>query len=204
MKTLEEKLLQKRQYRDLEEITIGAEKNNCFNSDFYIEGYAATFDRYVLMDGENPIYEQFDRKVFENADMSDVIFQLNHEGTVHARLSNNTLALEIDDHGLKVKADLSKSQDARNLHEAIKNKLITKMSWGFRVGEYDFNEETRTIYHTSIKKIFDVSAVSIPANNGTEISARSLIDGEIEKLQAERLKHERKLLELKLKIELNK
>ena len=45
---------------------------------------------------------------------------------------------------------------------------------------------------TDIGKLYDVSAVSIPANDATEISARSLADGEIARLKAERLEREKK------------
>ena len=71
------------------------------------------------------------------------------------------------------------------MYEEISNKLITKMSWGFIPGEYHYDETRRTIVHTWIKKIFDVSAVSIPANDNTNIQARSFVDGVIDELTKE-------------------
>jgi phage head maturation protease len=53
----------------------------------------------------------------------------------------------------------------------------------------------RTI--TSVRKLYDVSAVSLPANDATSISVRTLTDGEIERIQAERLEAEK--LELRRK-----
>jgi HK97 family phage prohead protease len=131
--------------------------------------------------------------------MSDVIFQYDHEGRVFARTSNDTLKLTADAHGLEVKAYLGGTEIGRNLYEEIKGGYTSKMSFGFHVNSNEIKEEEldgKTIYTRTIKgidKLYDVSAVSLPANDGTEISARSLKDGAIAKLEAERLlKAERK------------
>jgi HK97 family phage prohead protease len=112
--------------------------------------------------------------------MSDIIFQLNHQGTVMARQSNGSLIVEPDEAGLFTAADLGRTEAARRLYEEISTGMITKMSWGFILGDYHYDAETRTIVHKTVKKIFDVSAVSIPANNNTEINARSWADGVID------------------------
>jgi HK97 family phage prohead protease len=146
-----------------------------------VEGYAARFEPYVLYElDDGPIYERFERGCFDNCDMSDVIFQLNHQGTVMARQSNGSLIVEIDENGLFTAADLSRTEAARRLYEEISTGMITKMSWGFIPGEYEYDSENRTIVHKRVKKIFDVSAVSIPANQNTEINARSWADGVID------------------------
>lgn len=162
-----------RQYRSFE--LEPAKEDGCV-----VEGYATTFgDAYELYPG---YYERIDPHALDDADMSDVIFQLNHEGIVMARQSNGTLKLEIDPRGLRVRADLSGCQAGRDTKEAIDNKLITKMSWGFMVAEggWEYDRDTRTATVTKVTKVFDVSAVSIPANPGTEIHARSYLDGVIE------------------------
>ena len=201
-KSLQTKIQEQRQYRALQNVTISQEKKNRFNSDHYVEGYAMTFEKYKLYeDVDGPVYEIFERNIFDNADMSDVIFQYNHEGRVYARMSNNTLAIEFDSKGMKIMADLSKSQEGRNLFEEIQNGLTTKMSWGFRFGEMEYDAPTRTIIHKSVKKIYDVSAVSLPANDGTSISARSLVEGEIEKFHQECDK--RKRLKLLIDLQIN-
>ena len=133
--------------------------------------------------------------------MSDVIMQFDHCGRVFARTSNNTLGLEPDDHGLFTYADLSKSSGARGLHEDIKAGLITKMSWAFTVAEDSFNRETKTRTILKIKKVYDVSAVSIPANGDTDISARSYIDGVIECERREQLERRKRILNLILRME---
>lgn len=170
---------------------------------YKVEGYATTFEPYVLYeDSDGPVYESFSAECFKNTDMSDVIFQFNHDGKVFARQSNGTLELDIDEHGLKVVADLGRTESSRQMFEEIETGLVTKMSWGFLPGDYHYDRKTRTIVHTSVKKIFDVSAVSIPANQDTEINARSFADGEIRKVVEEfnRAERNKKALELKLKL----
>lgn len=176
---------------------------------YIAEGYATTWERYPLYEwGDETIYEKFDREDFAGVNMDDVIFQYNHAGRVFARVSNDTLKLSFDDHGLKVVADLSSTESSRQMYEDIAAGLVTKMSWGFMPnGSPEFDEETSTLtWKCGIKKIYDVSAVSIPANDTTEISARSLCDGVIKKAleerkNAERLEKERKRMIALLKLE---
>lgn len=166
------------------------EEEKRFETDQYVEGMATTFDDPYLL-GENDgikYYEVIDRNALEGADVSDVIMQYNHQGKVLARQSNNTLGIEPTEKGLFIFADLSKSRAAKDLYEEITNGLITKMSWAFTVGEDSYDRETRTRTITRIKKVYDISAVSYPANSGTEISARSFVDGVIDMEQQELLK----------------
>ena len=172
------------------------------DSNYYVEGYAARYEPYILYELEDgPVYERFERGCFDGCDMSDIIFQLNHQGTVMARQSNGSLIVEPNENGLFTAADLGRTEAARNLYEEISTGMITKMSWGFILGEYHFDQASRTIVHTKVKKIFDVSAVSIPANNNTEINARSWADGVIDlaaRSEAE-LDERRRKLRLKIK-----
>lgn len=146
-------------------------------------------------------YEVIDRHALDEADMSDVIMQYDHNGKVLARQSNKTLIIEPNDKGLFVCADLSKSQASKELYEEINNGLITRMSWAFTVAEESYNKDTRTRTILKVKKVYDVSAVSIPANQDTEISARSYLDGVIEMERQELLERRKKLLKLKLRLE---
>ena len=149
-------------------------------SDFYVEGIAARFDPYVLYhDGDQPIYERFERGCFDGCDMSDIIMQYDHEGKVLARTSNGSLIVEVTDEGLFVAADLGRTEAARDLYADIQAGMVTKMSWRFRCGTYYYDQETRTIVHKTVKKIYDVAPVSLPANDDTEINARAWVDGEI-------------------------
>lgn len=177
--------------------------NKRFDSEYYVEGYATTFDDpYIMFEWDGvKYYERIAADALNGADMSDVIFQYNHAGKVFARISNNTLGVEPVKRGLFVFADLSKSQAAKELHEEIRNGLITKMSWAFTVAEDSYNKDTHTRTIMKIKKVFDVSAVSIPANGNTDISARSYFDGVIEREKAERLERRRKILKILLEME---
>ncbi len=173
------------------------------DSDYYVEGFATTFNKpYLLyeLDGVK-YYEEIDRHALDEADLSDVIMQYDHQGKVLARLSNGTLGLEPTEKGLFIYADLSKSQAAKELYEEIKNGLVTKMSWAFTVAEDEYDRETRTRTITKIKKVYDVSAVSIPANGDTEISARSYVDGVIERERREALERRKRILKLLINME---
>ena len=195
------KLKNEMQIRALQVFTPAETKR--IDSNYYVEGYAARYDPYVLWEDEDgPVYERFERGCFDNCDMSDIIFQLNHQGTVMARQSNGSLIVEADADGLFTAADLGRTEAARRLYEEISTGMITKMSWGFFLGDYYFDRENRTIVHRTVKKIFDVSAVSIPANQNTEINARSWADGVIDlaaRSDAE-LDDRRRRLRLKIQI----
>lgn len=165
------------------------------DENYVVEGYASTFDTYVLWSyGDVDYKEKIDRHAFDEADMSDVIMQYDHAGRVYARQSNGTLEVSTDDHGLRIRADLSRTTGSRELYEDIKEGLITQMSFAFTVAEdgYDRDTHCRNIY--KIKKVYDVSAVSRPANDQTSISARSYFEGVIE---AERLEQEQREREIK-------
>lgn len=176
-KTIEEKLTAGRSYRSMESRAIDEE--------FTVEGYATTFNQpYVLYSEPGwTLREQVAPTAFDNADMTDVILQYNHAGRVYARKSNGTLELSSDEHGLRVRANLGGTAAGRELYNEIAGGYTNKMSFGFTV-ETDTRETTeaedgsvdilRTI--TGIKKLYDVSAVSLPANDATIISART--DGE--------------------------
>ena len=196
------KLKNERQIRALTTFTPTNTKR--IDSNFYVEGYAARFEPYVLYEDEDgPIYEKFERGCFDGCDLSDVIYQLNHQGTVMARTGNGSLIVEVDENGLFVAADLSRTEAARNHYEEISTGMITKMSWGFILGDFHYDRESRTIVHKSVKKIFDVSGVSIPANQNTEINARSWGDGVIDlaaRSEAE-LDDRRRRLRLKIQIQ---
>jgi HK97 family phage prohead protease len=172
-------------------------------SDFYIEGRATTFnDPYLLWEWDGvKYYEQIDAHALDGADLSDVIMQYNHDGRVLARKSNKTLIVEPTARDLFVAADLSKSSAAKELYEEIQNGLVTRMSWAFRVQEDSYDRDTHTRTILKIKKVYDVSAVSFPANPSTEISARSWVDGVIEASKREALERRRKILLLKIRLE---
>ena len=197
---IKKKIEQGREYRKML-----LEVREAEDTDYMVSGYATTFDEpytlYGIGDGK-VVKEQVSRNAFDNTDRSDTIMQFDHEGVVFARLSNETLKLTVDDHGLFVEAYLGGPANGRNLYEEIKGGYINKMSFGFTVTDDELVEADYGYLRTikAIGKLYDVSAVSIPANDFTEISARSHCDGVIAEIEAERLRAEeeaRKLAEQK-------
>ena len=165
--------------RELDEEGNEIEKDE---PDYLVKGYFTTFnDEYVLYErmGSWPAeYEQIDRHALDGADMSDVIFQENHEGSPLARIRNGSLTIGTDDHGAWCEAYLGGCQRGRDIYESICSGLIVEMSFGFTIARDDDGEGYTTFkdengdYHTTItriSKVFDTSCVSIPANPGTEI-----------------------------------
>ena len=184
-----------REYRSMEMKILNAEEEN--GKSYYVEGYASTFDPYVLFNRDGVDYsERIDPAAFDEADLSHVVFRVDHTGAVYARSSAGTVEVWHDEHGLGQRTFLGKTQKARELFDDIEAGNYPKMSFAFTVAkggdEYDKATHTRTIHR--IAKVFDVSPVSFPANPGTElsISTRDYFDGVIEMEQAERLEAEKR------------
>ena len=184
--------LDSREYRKIDAAEMETRKGE--NGEMVVEGYATTFNMPYRLTGDEKVTvnEQVDRNAFRDTDMSDVIMQYDHEGRVFARVANGTLELEQDDHGLKIRANLGGTEIGRQLFEEIDGGYTNKMSFGFTVtGQKTERKKAedghvtilRTI--TKVGKLFDVSAVSIPANDATEISSRTISDGLIAEAQEE-------------------
>lgn len=206
LKTIMQKLDEGRQYRNIDVSSF--ERRAEDDGEKTVTGYATTFNQpYELYRDawDGMIYivrEQVDPEAFKETQMSDVIMQYDHEGRVFARTSNNTLELDPDEHGLHIRANLGGTELGRQLFEEIEGGYTTKMSFGFRVGK-DKRERTEeqdsetgvttiTILRTilEISKLYDVSAVSLPANDATSISARNFGEGVIEEVKKEILDRE--------------
>ena len=192
-------------YRNMQPLVTlsNVQNNKRIDSSYYVEGYATTFNEpYLLFNWDGvDYYEQIDKKAFEKADMSDVILQYNHEGRVYARNDNGTLGMEIDDHGLFIYADLSKTEGAKDLYADIAAGMIREMSWAFTEWERSFDKANNTWTVRKVRKVYDVSAVSRGANPATEISARSLLDGVIQQQERESLKRRLQILKVKTLLE---
>lgn len=188
-KSFEDKLREGRNYRQMEVRALEDQGEGRY----IVVGYATTFNEPYTLYSE-PGYrfdEVVDPAAFDDTDMSDVIMQFDHQGRVFARKSNDTLQLEVDDHGLKVTADLGGTEIGRQLYEEIKGGYVTKMSFGFTVAKDSMEREetpelviiTRRIL--KIRKLYDVSAVSLPANDATEITARQYGEGVVAEVKEE-------------------
>lgn len=206
MSKLDEKIASGREYRNIQFEFRALDDSD----EMIVEGYATTFnDPYELYNmGDYIVMEQIDSKAFDECDMNDVIFQYNHEGRVFARTSNNTLEVVPDEKGLHIRANFGGTEIGRELFEEIKGGYTTKMSFGFRVGEdtrtvtEDYENNVTTVLRTVTKivKLYDVSAVSIPANSGTEISARNFADGLISEITEEFRKRKKQQIATKLRL----
>lgn len=188
---------QNREYRNMELRILEPEEGN--EDSFMVEGYASTFEKYKLftIDGED-YFERIEPNAFDDADLSDVVFRVDHEGRVYARTSAGTVNLWVDEHGLGQKTDLSRTQKAKDIFYDIKAGNYPKMSFAFTVSEDHFDKETNTRIIDRIAKVFDVSPVSFPANPTTElgVATRDYFNGVIEAEKAERLEREKRELEL--------
>ena len=186
-----------REYRNMELRILPSEGEE---KTYMVEGYASTFEPYVLMTIDGVDYsERIEPTAFDGADLTDVVFRVDHEGPVYARTYAGTVELWTDDHGLAQKTDLGKTQRARDLYADIEAGNYPKMSFAFTVAEEHFDSATHTRVIERIAKVYDVSPVSFPANPTTELSiaTRDYFNGVIEAEKAERL--EREALELSRK-----
>lgn len=196
-----------REYRNMPLLVEQRAENE--EPSYRVEGYASTFDEYELFnDGKDSFCERIEPTAFDECDMSDVVFLLDHTGRVYARTRNGSIELGTDEHGLKCSVDLSRSSSAKAVKEDIDCGNYDRMSFAFTVAEDAIeHDKSGNKYLRVIKrvgKLFDISAVSFPANPNTEIgvSARSAFDGFIEEekqLELARAEEQRKIAEAKNK-----
>ena len=180
-----------REYRDME-LRI-AEQREGEEPSFFVEGYASTFQPYVLFSQDGVDYsERIEPTAFDEADMSDVVFRVDHAGRVYARTSAGSVTLWTDEHGLAQRTDLGRTAAAREVFADIQAGNYPKMSFAFTVAEDHYDKATHTRIIDRIAKVFDVSPVVFPANPTTElsVSTRDYFNGVIEMEKAERLERE--------------
>lgn len=193
-----------REYRNLGTFKMELDDSE----DSYVVGYASTFDAYPMYEEDGiTYYERIDRHAFDDADMSDVVFLRDHSGRVLARTKNGSVELSVDDHGLYQKTNLGLTDAAKDMLEDIAVGNYSQMSFSFTVAEDHYERETHTRVIDRFRKIYDISAVSFPANPFTDIgvSMRDYFHGEMEKVEAERLEAEkrakaRKALQIRIKL----
>lgn len=165
-----------------------------------VEGYAIVFDEPT----DIGYIEIIERGALNGCDMSDVCMKYNHEDTtlIMARTRNKSLQLSVDDHGLKVYAELIDTQSNRDIYKSIQAGLLDKMSFSFIVSDANWDtvdgQDIRRI--TGISKLFDVSVVDVPAYDQTEIYARSKEVAEEEREAFHKLKMEKEKLLLLLSL----
>ena len=144
--------------------------------ELWVEGYAVMFNTpTVLFDYDGvEIKEQIDPNAFKACKMTDVIFNYNHGGKVLARTRNSTLILEIRIDGLYIRARLDGTEEGRKIYEEIKGGYIDKMSfrWSEDIDGATYDKANHLWTVVKCKRLYDVSAVDIPAYEDTSIEAR--------------------------------
>lgn len=140
-----------------------------------VEGYAAVFGQETNIGGM--FREKIERGAFKDAiGRDDVVFLINHEGLPLARTRSGTLRLTEDDKGLRIETTLDpEDPDVRSIAGKMKRGDLDKMSFAFYPDVQEWDESgdipLRTIKRASL---YDVSIVTTPAYDGTEIALRSL------------------------------
>ena len=146
-------------------------------SEATITGYAVVFEQRTVLfkDPDTGIEygEIIDRHALDGADMTDVVLKYNHQGRVLARTRNNSLQLSVDNHGLMIRADMSKSEEAMGYYKDVKSGMLDKMSFAFQVEKESYDRATNTRRILAISCLRDVSLVDFPAYDQTQVSARS-------------------------------
>ena len=183
------------------------------NKKMIVEGYAIVFDEETLIgDEERGFIEVIDKGALASTNMKDVPFKYNHNDVtlILARTRNGSLSLEVDEKGLKIRAELIDTTSNVDIYKSIVAGLLDKMSFAFTVKSQSWDKSgklpKRTI--TGFDRLFDVSVVDLPAYDQTSIqaSARSLelADAELKALDdAEQLERRTvlvKRLQIKTKL----
>ena len=135
-------------------------------------GYAALFDS---PSEPMPFIEYVKRGAFSKTlnDGADVRLLINHEGVPLARSKSGTLALEEDERGLRVEADLDPmNPDSARILSAMKRGDISQMSFAFRTIKDSYNAD-RSVRELREVQLFDVSLVTFPAYEETVAELRN-------------------------------
>lgn len=152
----------------------------------------------------------------DNTDLKDIPLLVNHDDDMIpvARSRNNnensTMQFVVTDSGMEIRADLDteNNMDSRALYSAAKRKDISGMSFAFTVDEdrwEDVDTDHPTRHILSIKKIFEVSAVTFPAYEATSLEARSAneldsLKAALESVRAEKRKADATIKRKKIKL----
>ena len=174
------------------------------NDSMHLSGHAAVYDSpTVLWEYDGVEYKEvIARGAFDNTDMKDCCLKYNHSNDIPilARVRGGSLALSIDNIGLKWDASLFDTSVARDVYALVKGGGLDKCSFAFTVEEEEYDRTTHTRTIKKIGKLFDVSIVDIPAYDDTDVSARDYFKSEDEKYKTRERETQRKRAILKLSL----
>ncbi len=195
--------------KEIRTATLNLTNND--ESKMILEGYAIVFNQETLIgDAKRGFREMIMPSALKYTSMNDVPLKYNHMDNflVIARTKNGSLKLEVDDVGLKIRAELLDTQTNKDIYKMVQNGLLDKMSFAFTVNaqEWDRSGEIPLRKITSIERLYDVSIVDLPAYEGTSIYSRSLdfVESELRAMDLEKEKERKEIvrrrINLKLKI----
>ena len=121
--------------------------------------------------------EEMDTEALANADMNDVVALFNHDqNMVLARTSSGTLKLNVTGNAMEYEFEAPNTTLGNDLLEMVRRGDVYQSSFAFTVDKEKWEENTgnkpkRII--RSIKKVYDVSPVTYPANPDTMVAKRS-------------------------------
>ena len=136
-----------------------------------VSGYAAVFNQVTDL---GKMYERIEPGAFDGADMSDVRLLINHEGLPLARTASGTMALLIDERGLRYVATLDTTEQAHALASAARRGDVSQSSFAFTINRQRFEEHNGKPLRIieQVGTVLDVSPVTYPAYPGTEFKAK--------------------------------
>src|SRR5699024_8960550 len=177
-----------------------------------VEGYALRFN--TLSNDLGGFVETISPEALKEADLSDVRCLIDHDSSkVLGRTTSQTLEFNVDDEGLYFRTKLPNTTYAKDLYENIRLGNINQCSFGFILSEDDgdsFEKREDGLFKRTIRKIkslFDVSIVTYPAYNDTDVapalrSIEAIKESEQEELRKAQQEEQRKLDLAKLELEL--
>src|SRR5699024_7189924 len=178
-----------------------------------VEGYELRFNK--LSNDLGGFVEEISPEALKEADLSDVRALIDHDSSkVLGRTTSETLELTVDDEGLYFRCQLPNTSYAKDLYENIRLGNINQCSFGFILDEDGDSFEKRDdgLFKRTLRKIkslFDVSIVTYPAYDDTDVapalrSIEAIKESEQEELRKAQQEEQRKLDLSKAQIELLK
>ena len=179
-----------------------------------VEGYALRFN--TLSNDLGGFVETISPEALKEADLSDVRCLIDHDSSkVLGRTVSETLELKVDDEGLYFRCQLPNTSYSKDLYENIRLGNINQCSFGFILDEDGDSFEKRDsdgLFKRTIRKIqslFDVSIVTYPAYNDTDVapalrSIEAIKELEQEELRKAQQEEQRKIELAKVQLELLK
>lgn len=172
-----------------------------------LEGYAIVFEQETLIgDEERGFKEVISRTALTDTFMKDVPLKYNHMDSflILARTKNKSLVLEVDNIGLKVRAELIDTHSNEDVYKMVRSGLLDKMSFAFTVKKQSWDRSGKIPVRRieSIDRLFDVSVVDLPAYDGTSIYSRSLdlVESELRAMELADRDEKAKLIKQKINI----